>query len=210
MIDPNADDGAELVEPEQPAEQPSRDVLRSRRKREVRAKTESMSRLSKTKRSEREFERVLDLEEVAPEDLARPKTRADCIDAPRPCPYVSCSHHLYLDVSLDTGSVKFNFPDIEVDEMAESCALDVADESGATLERVGEVLNVTRERVRQVEVIALAKMRRFDEETADALASIAETDRKPVRKLPILREPARRAHADRLSLVVDDDDGDES
>ena len=54
-------------------------------------------------------------------------TRAECAEGPRPCPYVSCKHHLYLDVNPETGSIKLNFPDLEVDEMAETCSLDVAD-----------------------------------------------------------------------------------
>ena len=73
----------------------------------------------------------------------------------RPCPYVSCKHHLYLDVNPETGSIKLNFPDLEVWEMAETCSLDVADRGGITLEEVGEILNLTRERIRQVEVRGL-------------------------------------------------------
>jgi hypothetical protein len=87
----------------------------------------------------------------------RPKTRGDCARVPRPCPYVSCKYNLYLDVQ-PTGSVKLNMPDLEPDEMAVSCALDVAEEDGATLERVAELLNITRERVRQIEDRVLRKL----------------------------------------------------
>tara|TARA_B100001093_G_scaffold20855_1_gene18647 strand:- start:422 stop:688 length:267 start_codon:yes stop_codon:yes gene_type:complete len=66
---------------------------------------------------------------------------------------------LYLDVNPDTGSIKLNFPDLEVWEMRETCALDVADRGGITLEEVGEILNLTRERIRQVEVKGLQKLR---------------------------------------------------
>lgn len=84
----------------------------------------------------------------------RPRTRGDCASVPRPCPYVSCRHHLYLDINPETGSIKFVFPTREPWEMpAEaSCALDVADAGGHTLEAVGEIVNVTRERARQIEV----------------------------------------------------------
>ena len=77
----------------------------------------------------------------------------------RPCPYVSCKYHLYIDVNPSTGSIKVNFPDREVWELKESCALDVAQQGGITLEEVGEILNLTRERIRQVEVRGLMKLR---------------------------------------------------
>ena len=76
---------------------------------------------------------------------------------PRPCPFVSCSHHLYLDVNPETGAIKLNFPHLEVWEMAETCSLDVADRGGITLEEVGAILNLTRERIRQVEVRGLSQ-----------------------------------------------------
>lgn len=93
-----------------------------------------------------------------PDGVERPKTRGDCVDGPRPCPFVSCSHHLYLDVSPKTGSIKLNFPDLDVDELKETCALDVADRGGTILEEVGALMNLTRERVRQIEVNGGAKM----------------------------------------------------
>ncbi|MHB1845651.1 MAG: sigma factor-like helix-turn-helix DNA-binding protein [Deltaproteobacteria bacterium] len=89
----------------------------------------------------------------------RPKTRADCAGGPRPCLFVSCKHHLYLDVNPKTGSVKLNFPDKEIWELAHTCALDVADQGGITLEEVGDIMNLTRERVRQVEAVGLEKLR---------------------------------------------------
>jgi len=92
-------------------------------------------------------------------DHERPLTRADCKDGPRPCPFVSCKYHLYLDVNPATGSIKLNFPHLEVWEMNETCALDVADRGGVTLEEVGEILNLTRERIRQVEVRGLLALK---------------------------------------------------
>jgi ParB-like chromosome segregation protein Spo0J len=71
---------------------------------------------------------------------------------------VSCRHHLYLDVSPQTGAIKLNFPDLEVWEMAISCALDVADDGGVTLEDVGSIMNLTRERIRQMEIKALSRL----------------------------------------------------
>ncbi len=89
----------------------------------------------------------------------RPKSRGECANVARPCPYVSCKYHLYIDVNPNTGSIKVNFPDREVWELKQSCALDVAQQGGITLEEVGEILNLTRERIRQVEVRGLMKLR---------------------------------------------------
>ena len=92
-------------------------------------------------------------------DYDRPQSRADCKNMHRPCPFVSCRYHLYLEVNEDTGSIKLNFPDMELTEMPETCALDVADRGGVTLEEIGEILNLTRERIRQVESRGLEQLR---------------------------------------------------
>ncbi|MCA9540712.1 MAG: DNA-binding protein [Myxococcales bacterium] len=116
-----------------------------------RSRTIATKRLSK--------EELALAEELRTVDVDRPKARSECVTGVRPCPYVSCKHHLYLDVNPETGSIKLNFPDLEVWEMIETCALDVADRGGITLEEVGEILNLTRERIRQVEVKGLQKLR---------------------------------------------------
>ena len=91
------------------------------------------------------------------EELAiqRPRTRGECVDSERPCPWVGCRYHLYLDINAASGAIKLVFPDLDPSEIAHSCALDVADRGGAKLQEVGNVLNVTRERSRQLEVKAL-------------------------------------------------------
>jgi hypothetical protein len=93
-----------------------------------------------------------------PVDEQRPRTRGECRDGLRPCPWVGCKYSLYLDVNPETGSIKINFPDVEPDDLAESCALDVAERGAITLEEVGLVTNLTRERVRQVETRGLLKL----------------------------------------------------
>ena len=92
-------------------------------------------------------------------DLEMPLTRSGCSRVPRPCPHTRCKWHLYLD-ALPSGSVKINFPNIEPWEMPadRSCALDVADRGGETLDEVAATLNMTRERVRQIEEQALHKL----------------------------------------------------
>jgi hypothetical protein len=91
-------------------------------------------------------------------EAVRPRTRADCEDGPRPCPFVSCRHHLYLDVTFG-GGLKLNYPDKEIWELEHTCALDLAERGGMTLQQVGEVLQLTRERVRQIELHAGPKVR---------------------------------------------------
>lgn len=87
-----------------------------------------------------------------------PATRADCADEVRPCIHVRCRHHLYLDVT-EAGSLKLNFPGMDVDEIPMTCSLDMAEDGGATLEQVASVLGVTKERARQIEEKALRRLR---------------------------------------------------
>jgi hypothetical protein len=96
---------------------------------------------------------------VAELEATRPRVRADCAQGARPCPYVSCKFNLYVDVNPRTGSVKMNFPDKELWEIGDTCALDVADRGGITLEEVGAIMNLTRERVRQLETRGLISLR---------------------------------------------------
>lgn len=103
----------------------------------------------------------------------RPVTRGDCVDGPRPCPWVGCRHNAYLEVNRRTGSIKLNFPGVEPDEMtpSRSCTLDIADDGPITLDLVGGVLNVNRERSRQLEADAMGSLhvRAFHD---DGVASI--------------------------------------
>ena len=87
-------------------------------------------------------------------DELRPKTRGECLHGIRPCPWAGCKYHLLIDVDPDTGSLKMNFPNLEIEDLEETCALDVADRGGVTLEVTGQLLNLTRERARQVEAKA--------------------------------------------------------
>jgi Sigma-70, region 4 len=180
----------------------TREQRRSRRKRDVRARTISVKRMTKR---ELEIGRLLYPES----DYWKPRARAECVDGPRPCPFVSCKHHLYIDVSPRTGAIKLNFPDLEVWEMNESCALDVADRGGTTLEDVGAIMNLTRERIRQVEVKALAKL----EALRDMMALRDYVDEGPIgkRRLPRLSKAdlggaeAKDAKRDEIDPDFDDD-----
>lgn len=54
-------------------------------------------------------------------EIGRPKTRGECVDGPRPCPWYGCRHHLGNDEH--NGSVRVR----EIEDGEESCSLDVAD-----------------------------------------------------------------------------------
>jgi hypothetical protein len=177
----------------------TREQRRSRRKRAIRARTISVKRMTKR---ELELGRLLYPET---DDIERPQTRADCVGGARPCPFVSCKHHLYLDVSARTGAIKLNFPDLEVWEMSETCALDIADRGGTTLEEVGAIMNLTRERIRQVEVKGLAKMAAL----RDMMALRDYVDEGPTgrRRLPVL---SNGRDDDGETPEVEDDDAESS
>ncbi len=102
-----------------------------------------------------------EVEEPGLSELSRPVTRGDCINAPRPCPYVGCRHHLWLDIRERSGRLILNHPYSEPADLVpgQSCSLDVADRGGHTLEEVGILMGLTRERVRQIEVIATMRLR---------------------------------------------------
>jgi hypothetical protein len=128
---------------------------RRRRRTRPRSQTIAMKRVSRAERAA--YAEMFPVADV--EDVPRPVTRADCRDQTGPCPWVACKHHLYLDINPLTGSIKINFPDLEPWELEHTCALAVAEAGARTLEQVGEITNLTRERVRQVEVVGLAKLK---------------------------------------------------
>jgi hypothetical protein len=145
VIATTGDEGAEMPEI-------SRKVRPRTRRTRPRSKTIALKRLTRA-------ELAAGAAEFPPvEDIDRPRTRAECAGGARPCPWVACKHHLYLDINPRTGSIKINFPDLEPWELPHTCALDVADAGALTLEEIGVVTNLTRERVRQVEVRGLLQL----------------------------------------------------
>lgn len=111
----------------------------------------------------------------------RPRTRGDCVNGIRPCPWVGCRHHLYLDVHAETGAITLNFPAKDDDgktsrpgdrrgpedsavpvwQLKHSCSLDVADLGGLNGPEMGDLLELTKERIRQIEVSALGHLRGY-------------------------------------------------
>jgi hypothetical protein len=91
--------------------------------------------------------------------VLRPQTRGDCKGGMRPCPWVSCTMHLAYDV-LPSGALKENFPARKLEELEETCAVDVADQGPQYLERIGELMGgITMEAVRLIEEDGVAEAR---------------------------------------------------
>lgn len=81
----------------------------------------------------------------------RPRTRGECLRAPRPCFHVHCRYHLFTEAVAQGRRV-------DLASVPETCALDVASRGGATLDEIGAVLRISKERARQVELMALRKL----------------------------------------------------
>jgi hypothetical protein len=73
-----------------------------------------------------------------------PRIRGDCLaggfNEARPCQATQCRYHLSSSPT-------------------QTCALDVADAGEHTLEEVADIMNLSRERIRQLEWRALRKLR---------------------------------------------------
>lgn len=92
------------------------------------------------------------------ERLLRPKTRGDCKDGPRPCPWVGCRYHMYLEVTED-GGLRFSTW-LQPEEMTESCVLDIADRGELEAVSVARVLGSCRQRIEQIEKKAVEHFQR--------------------------------------------------
>lgn len=127
---------------------------------------------------------------VLPQQWDRPKTRGECepwdqderlaYEATgesarcygfRPCPFVSCSHHLLVDV-VHPGQLHKTFPfddegDADGSAFAKilttreaTCSLDVADEGETAPRVIGRLVNTSRQMVERVIDRGIAKNRR--------------------------------------------------
>ena len=97
----------------------------------------------------------------------KPKTRNECVEVLRPCPYVSCRYNNQLDIDKGSGEVRVRLavykPESESDT---SCALDVADGDGHhSEEEIAEILGLTTTEVKQTLDSAYRKLRHFSSVT---------------------------------------------
>lgn len=107
----------------------------------------------KVQRKALRLEEKVTKEEIDEMERIRPRIRADCIDGPRPCPWISCRFHLGIEVK-SSGSILINYDGPEGptgNGFQPTCALDVAEWGGLTLDSVGQMFSVTREYIRQIE-----------------------------------------------------------
>lgn len=59
----------------------------------------------------------------------RPKCRTECRDAPRPCPWIGCRFHFFINITRK-GNLSYRWgKDVlhALETMPDTCALDVAD-----------------------------------------------------------------------------------
>lgn len=89
---------------------------------------------------------------------SRPRNyHAECSNMIRPCPFFTCERHLKFDIT-NSGSLKDNFPGVELHEMEETCLNDVTEQGPQTIQRLGNLFNLTEHRSEQLVKEALAEM----------------------------------------------------
>jgi len=121
---------------------------------------------------------ILDPEKLS---VPRPRTRRDCIDGPRPCPWAGCKYHLLVDivpgilnrgrrqaplvVHGNRGQHTETRITVDLDQVVDvlfglpcTCVLDVAAHADRTLEETGQILGLTREAARLIERRACQKL----------------------------------------------------
>jgi hypothetical protein len=82
-------------------------------------------------------------------------TGGACRKLPGPCPHTACRFNLTFERRDNRGAKP---AEIHLPVVRESCALEAAERGGMTLEEVASRFSITRERVRQIELNALAKL----------------------------------------------------
>ena len=102
-----------------------------------------------------------DVDMLAILDDERPKTRGDCKDAARPCPFVGCRHHLATSVDV-YGTLHVHHDVERLDLAPATCSLDVADDGiERDQHRVAFYMGVANDTVNRIEESASHTARRM-------------------------------------------------
>ncbi len=100
--------------------------------------------------------------ELAELEAVRPKKRGHCEGGTRPCPFLSCRHHLLINhestnkvlrIAGRPGGVSDDDVLAALFSMEDTCALDVVgghDGDALSLSEVGRRMRISRERIRQI------------------------------------------------------------
>lgn len=120
-------------------------------------------------RNEKDDETVTDEELEAADRLHAdmPRRLEDCPGDDEQCPFVACRYHLWTDIESRNvrygkkgGQREYRRDLVPTDAWGSwaTCALRAARQGPRTLDEVGDLLGVTRERVRQIQVAAIAHL----------------------------------------------------
>lgn len=100
---------------------------------------------------------------TAPRRLLPPCRRSDCPPRSEPCRRLFCRYHLWLDpVRNRRGDIVDYRETGAFGDTRHTCALRQAAHGPKTLEEIGSILDLSRERVRQIEEETLASLREGD------------------------------------------------
>lgn len=91
----------------------------------------------------------------------RPTTRGDCVDGPRPCPFVGCRYHIWLEATQFGAIVTQQDGKLQgMHNMRFTCVLDAAEQGPLPVKQIGRLLGVKKERLRQMERVATARLKK--------------------------------------------------
>ena len=115
--------------------------------------------------------------------LRGPRTRGECVDGPRPCPWVSCRHHLATEALRLRWTPKYGLSHqpppgrvaAALGDLAETCSLDVADQGDHTFKSIAQLLRMSRSRAQQIAAQGLARVNEREPLLAEAFQELELT-----------------------------------
>lgn len=98
----------------------------------------------------------------------RPRTRDECREGIRPCPFIACRHHLAVDDNGEDGRERINHAMVEAIEDADdaspcdfdTCALDVAERGESTVYEISDYAAIWHSNVDPALQSAMEKLSR--------------------------------------------------